>query len=305
MLSITLKQLELFIAVAETNSFSKAAELMSFSQSAVSANISLLEEILQTELLDRTNKKKVVITEDGLSFYKKAKEILSSCYAFQKMAHDDQNQNSISIGAHNISARYILTDVMTFYRKSHSSTRFSLKEGNDSEVLNLLNERKIDFAIVSQLEQDPKMKALPFYNDSIILGLPNTPRYQCLLKKKPTIHELLATESFVWNQPLNEISCDYLRQINVEKKELNIIAEMNSEQLAKNAVIDGLGISFLSKISLKCAMKSAEILTYELPLFPSRTFQIVYPRKIQLNDAGKDFVQFLRSGSFDFDKCMH
>ena len=79
MLSITLKQLELFISVAETKSFSKTADLLAFSQPAVSSNISLLEEILHTELLDRTNKKKIEITEDGLLFYEKAKEILSSC----------------------------------------------------------------------------------------------------------------------------------------------------------------------------------------------------------------------------------
>lgn len=82
MLSITLKQLEIFVSVAETKSFSKTAQLMSFSQPVVSSNISLLEETLQLELLDRTNKKKVEITEDGLDFYKKAKEILSSCYNF-------------------------------------------------------------------------------------------------------------------------------------------------------------------------------------------------------------------------------
>lgn len=73
MLSITLKQLELFISVAETKSFSKTADLLAFSQPAVSSNISLLEEILHTELLDRTNKKKIEITEDGLLFYEKAK----------------------------------------------------------------------------------------------------------------------------------------------------------------------------------------------------------------------------------------
>ena len=49
MLSITLKQLELFISVAETKSFSKTADLLAFSQPAVSSNISLLEEILHTE----------------------------------------------------------------------------------------------------------------------------------------------------------------------------------------------------------------------------------------------------------------
>ena len=95
MLSITLKQLELFISVAETKSFSKTADLLAFSQPAVSSNISLLEEILHTELLDRTNKKKIEITEDGLLFYEKAKEILSSCYTLQDMSANRQDSNTV------------------------------------------------------------------------------------------------------------------------------------------------------------------------------------------------------------------
>lgn len=303
MLSITLKQLELFISVAETKSFSKTAELLSFSQPAVSSNISLLEEILNTELLNRTNKKKIEITEDGLLFYEKAKEILSSCYTLQDMSTNRQDANTLSIGAHNIPARYMVTDVMNYYRKEHNTTKFLLCEGSNADIVDLLDQRKIDLGIVSQPVSNSKFKHLPIYNDSISLALPNTPRYQCLLMKKPTLEEILLKETFIWDYSLNDIVCCYLEQLGYRKNDLNIIAEFSSEQLAKNSVIDGLGLAFLSKISLKCAVKSAEILVYDIPEPPHRTINVVYNPKIHLNNAGNAFMNFLNSGAFDFEKC--
>lgn len=303
MLSITLKQLELFISVAETKSFSKTADLLAFSQPAVSSNISLLEEILHTELLDRTNKKKIEITEDGLLFYEKAKEILSSCYTLQDMSANRQDSNIVSIGAHNIPARYMVTDVMNYYRKAHNSTKFLLREGSNADIVDLLNQKKIDLGIVSQPISNSKFKSLPIFNDSISLALPNTPRYQCLLMKKPTLEEVLLKETFIWDNSLNDVVSCYLEKLGYRKNDLNIIAEFNSEQLAKDSVIDGLGLAFLSKISLKCAIKSAEVLTYDIPEPPHRTIMVVYNQKTHLNNAGTAFMAFLNSGTFDFEKC--
>lgn len=303
MLSITLKQLEIFVSVAETKSFSKTAQLMSFSQPVVSSNISILEESLQTELLDRTNKKRVEITEDGHAFYKKAKEILSSCYTLQNMSACKQDDDTITIGAHIIPARYMLTDVMNYYRNNHASTRFLLKEDDDSDLIDLLEHKQIDFGILSSPTDNQNFRNLPIYNDKIVLALPNSPRNRCLLMKKPSIIELLTKNEFVWNNSLDDAISYYLTQLGLQKDDLNIIAEMSSEQVTKDAVIDGLGISFLSKISLKCAVKSADVLTYDLPDAPFRTITVVYNPKANMNTASKKFVDFLKSGTFDFDKC--
>lgn len=303
MLSITLKQLEIFVSVAETKNFSKTAQLMSFSQPVVSSNISILEDILQIELLDRTNKKKVEITEEGQLFYKKAKEILASCYTLQDISTNKQNDDTITIGAHIIPARYMLTDVMNYYRKECDATRFLLREDEDNDIINLLKQRKIDLGIVSKPIHESKMKNLPIFDDQIVLALPYTPRNQCMLLKKPSLYEILTKEEFIWNCDLDDFANEYLNQIGLCKNNLNIIVEMSSEQLTKNAVIDGLGISFLSKISLKCAIKSAEILTYELPNAPKRTITVVYDPKSHLTRAEKNFVNFLCEGSFDFEKC--
>lgn len=121
--------------------------------------------------------------------------------------------------------------------------------------------------------------------------------------KKPTLEEVLLKETFIWDNSLNDVVSCYLEKLGYRKNDLNIIAEFNSEQLAKDSVIDGLGLAFLSKISLKCAIKSAEVLTYDIPEPPHRTIMVVYNQKTHLNNAGTAFMAFLKSGTFDFEKC--
>ena len=194
------------------------------------------------------------------------------------MSANRQDSNTVSIGAHNIPARYMVTDVMNYYRKAHNSTKFLLREGSNADIVDLLNQKKIDLGIVSQPISNSKFKSLPIFNDSISLALPNTPRYQCLLMKN-----LLGGSSikrdFIWDNSLNDVVSCYLEKLGYRKNDLNIIAEFNSEQLAKDSVIDGLGLAFLSKISLKCAIKSAEVLTYDIPEPPHRTIMVVYNQK--------------------------
>lgn len=73
------RQLEYFIAVAEELSFGRAAARLNISQPAVSRQIALLEEELNTELFDATQKirhKRIVLTEEGSYFYQEALKIL-------------------------------------------------------------------------------------------------------------------------------------------------------------------------------------------------------------------------------------
>lgn len=305
MLSITLKQLEIFITVAETRSFSKAGTILSFSQPTISSNIALLEETVGAELFDRNNKKIVTLTESGRLFYSRAKEAVSSCYLLQDTVQSSISNDTIAIGAHHIPARYILPDVMTLYRQAHPTARFLLKEGGDSEIMDFLNLQKTHLCFVTTATSSSGYKSRPFYDDALVLGLPNTPHYRQYLSNSADIRDILTSEAFVWIQELNGEIIDYLSQIGLSKSDLNIVAEMSSLLLAKNAVIEGLGISLLSKISLKCAVKSAEILTMDLEGAPCQSIQIITKEKSQLNSAERSFLRFLTSNTFDYEKCNH
>ena len=65
--------------------------------------------------------------------------------------------------------------------------------------------------------------------------------------EKPTLAEVLLKETFIWDNSLNDVVSCYLEKLGYRKNDLNIIAEFNSEQLAKDSVIDGLGLAFYQK----------------------------------------------------------
>ena len=80
---ISLKQLEIFVAVVEYGGFTRAAEELFFNQSTVSAHISLLEQALGKELFVRSNRRHVRLTKEGEQVYPIARRILNDCAALR------------------------------------------------------------------------------------------------------------------------------------------------------------------------------------------------------------------------------
>ena len=82
---ISLKQLEIFVAVVEYGGFTRAAEELFFNQSTVSAHISLLEQALGKELFVRSNRRHVRLTKEGEQVYPIARRILNDCAALRTL----------------------------------------------------------------------------------------------------------------------------------------------------------------------------------------------------------------------------
>lgn len=302
MLQVTLKQIEFFITVAEAGSFSKAADELQYSQSNVSSVILQLEELMELPLIDRSNKKKIELTEHGRAFYAKAKDIISNCYTLEQMSVNN-NPDIVSIGAHTIPAQYMLADVISYYKKKKPSIRFILNEGSAAGVQSMLNQRKIDLGIVIRNSITAADDCIPIYEDKIVIGMPNLPRYRNIISRNQSVIDLLKNELMVWNVSLEPFILKYLASIGLSKSDLNIVAEINSEQLARTCVIEGVGISFLSRLSMKCALKSQELLLYEEDRPPTRTVTVITNHDEKLSESCNSFISFLRSGEFDFEKC--
>ena len=81
MSEFSLKQIQVFVAVAELGSFTQAAQALFLSQSTVSAHLAALETALSTRLLDRDARRRVRLTPEGERVYPAAKKILADCAA--------------------------------------------------------------------------------------------------------------------------------------------------------------------------------------------------------------------------------
>ena len=83
MSEFSLKQIQVFVAVAELGSFTQAAQALFLSQSTVSAHLAALETALSTRLLDRDARRRVRLTPEGERVYPAAKKILADCAALE------------------------------------------------------------------------------------------------------------------------------------------------------------------------------------------------------------------------------
>ncbi len=95
---ISLKQLEIFVAVVEYGGFTRAAEELFFNQSTVSAHISLLEQVLGKELFVRSNRRHVRLTKEGEQVYPIARRILNDCAALRTLFSDADSAPVVALG---------------------------------------------------------------------------------------------------------------------------------------------------------------------------------------------------------------
>ena len=160
------KYLEIFIQVADTGSFSKAAEKLYMSSTAVMKQMNLMEEDLGLSLLERTNHG-IKLTEVGKQIYKDCKYIINYSNKAIKSAKKLQNQNNrfVTIGTSLICPCKPLLDI--WYKVSDNYPEFKIKivpfEENHSNILNTLNSNGtiLDF-IVSPCDSPIWLKNLNF-----------------------------------------------------------------------------------------------------------------------------------------------
>jgi DNA-binding transcriptional LysR family regulator len=145
---VEIKQIQYFLSVVDTGSFSAAADELYISQSSLSKKIIALEKDLDVELFDRT-KRRVSLTDAGKSFHKHAlafndiyKSMLNDLMEFLK------STPSLSIAAIPVIAQYGITSYIAQFKSAYPSIHFDLEEREASTVLPALSQHKYDLAFL-------------------------------------------------------------------------------------------------------------------------------------------------------------
>ncbi|MBB1598130.1 LysR family transcriptional regulator [Achromobacter sp. UMC46] len=146
---MNLKQLEHLLAVAEAGSFSRAADRMHLTQSALSRSIRLLEEDLGALLLDRMGKR-TELTPLGLTVAGRARRILFESAELRRSAelltHGDQGTLRIGLGSG--PGAMLMTPLLTHVAQRHPQLHLELMRGPLEAHLALLRERRLDALVV-------------------------------------------------------------------------------------------------------------------------------------------------------------
>ena len=194
---ISLKQLEIFVAVVEYGGFTRAAEELFFNQSTVSAHISLLEQALGKELFVRSNRRHVRLTKEGEQVYPIARRILNDCAALRTLFSDADSAPVVALGASTVPGQYLVPGYLAAFLKREPEFRYSLRRGDSEQVHRMLKSGQIAVGFVGAVSEPENVDYFPLYDDRLVLAAPNNEHYRMLRERGVYGRKLLLEEPFV------------------------------------------------------------------------------------------------------------
>ena len=296
--NLTLQQLEALIALVEERSFSRAARSMLLTQPALTKNIRNMEDYLGVKVVNRSNAG-ISLTPEGKILYDYAQRMVrlrkEACEKIQQM-HENAG-GDIYVGASTIPATYILPKAISELKKGHPEIRIFLKMEDSEEVMNMVLDREVEIGCIGKKPLNRKLVAVPLWSDRLILIAPGSHRW--VRKGTVSLSELLQ-EPFVLREKgsaTRDVFEKYLKENkSISLSQLNICGEMGSSEAVKEAVMAGLGVSFISVHAV--ARELVRKTLCEIPVASCRIERelfLIYLKQFDFRLHHKIFVNFLKN----------
>lgn len=293
---MNLKQLEAFVQVSESGSFSKAAKELFLTQPTISAHISSLEKELNVRLFIR-NTKEVSLSDDGKDLYRYAKQITDLEKAIEERFYmdSDDGKHFITIAASTIPAQYLLPKVLMCYRERYPKEQIKIMETDSSEVVTQVVDHMVDVGFTGTVLEKKHCKYIPFYKDELAVITPDTPEYRILkeqnrddinwIRRKPLIlrEEGSGTRKEAEKQ---------LKNAGISMETLDIVASIANQETIKKSVKQGMGITILSRLA---AEDEDGLLIFPIPgADEGRDINLVYNKNYQMTRSADRFIRIVK-----------
>ena len=293
LLRMTLRQMQVFQAVCESRSYSRAAEEMSLTQPAVSLQIRQLEELIGQPLFDYVAKK-LYLTEAAEALLRASSEIFGRLEALDMQLSDLQGslQGQLNLAVES-SAKYFVPHLFAAFKRQYPEVNLQLVVVNHAQAVRRLSANRDDLLIMSQVPSDMSLEFLPFLDNPIIAVAP--PDHPLAGQGTLALQDLCAYPLLVREQGSGTRKAieDYCHQ---KRAHFQQTIELGSMESQREGVIAGLGIALLSRHAVRRELDNGVLLELpvtELPLM--RSWCLVHPRGKYLSPVAQTFFAFIRS----------
>lgn len=163
------RQIAAFSALVRHRSFTRAAEDLFLTQSAVSHAIKSLEEEIGCRLFERSGRS-VSLTRAGEQFHQRTERILSEMRAARVEIENLSSEvhGQLSVGAGTLACQYLMPLVLKEFKERHPQCTVLLEPGHRDDLLTLLRTHKIDVALTIEGPRSPDLVFEPLFTDELL-----------------------------------------------------------------------------------------------------------------------------------------
>jgi len=291
MKNATLRQLKVFETAARHLSFSRAAEELHLTQPAVSTQIKLLQQHAGLKLFEQLGKK-VYLTPAGAEMLRYSRAIIE---LFRQAGEAMATRQGVSGGTLNVAVisagDYFFPQLLAEFARSAPGVKLNLGVFNRQQLLQQLGDNLTDLAVMVRPPRELDTVNEPFApHPYVIVARPDHPLAR---RRRIAIGTLLA-EPFITRERGSDTWNSMEDGFGAQLAKLNIAMEIRSTETIKQAVIAGLGISFLSAHTIGHELQRRQLAVLDVVGFPLQMqWYVVHLRQKVLAPVAMAFKVFL------------
>ena len=294
-----IKQLEAFVYVVETCSFSKAGELLHLTQPTISSHILSLERELNIKLIVRTTKE-TYPSEAGKLLYNYAKEILimreNAIQAIQMFSQE--MRGTITVAASTIPGQYYLPRLLQSFREKYPDIKFNIQMTDSADVVDRVTTRSAEVGFSGTEIDAPKCVYREFADDRLVVITPNEPRFRQYVGKGFPIRQL-REEPFISRERGSGTRREteaFLKALGIQVSDLKTAVEVRSTESIVKMVSEGMGVAVLSKSACEDYQQFGKVLAFDFDnITLRRKLYIIRHKNSILSPIAQVFYDYART----------
>jgi len=291
-MSITLRQLEIFIAVAETAQVTKASKKLFVTQSAVSMALAELENQLGGSLFDRHGRS-LILNARGRYLLPLGKDIISQVGNIETIMSErnDKLRGQINIAASQSVGNYILPYLIGAFKKAHPKVLVNMLVYNTKIVEGMVKDSTVDIGFVEGVVADSGLLARPWFKDElVVLTAPADPLAN---NESFQIERDLPHSRWIMREKGSGTAAIFREKMKDHMDGVRIVMEMGHPESVKRAVESGVGVACLSALTICREVENGWLKSLKIEgVDMKRQLRIISRKDKPVDDALAEFLAF-------------
>jgi DNA-binding transcriptional LysR family regulator len=293
---MTLDQLRIFVAVAERQHVTQAAQEINITQSAASSAIATLEERYAVKLFNRVGRR-IELTDAGRIFLAEARGVLARTASAEKTLQDlaGMKCGTLSIFASQTIINYWLPSFLAAFHQRYPDIKLKLSAGNTQQVAAATHDGEADIGFIEGAVDDPQLLVRSIGGDRLVIVVGRAHA----LAAKPNIERSdLVSIKWVLREQGSGTRAEFeraLKALSLSLADLDIALELPSNEAVCAAVEAGVGATAISNLVVESALLSGRLVSPDFPL-PRRSFHILQHKQRYVSQAELALLELVGAG---------
>jgi DNA-binding transcriptional LysR family regulator len=287
----TLRQLEIFLAIAKAQSISQAAASLCMSQSAASAALAQLESHCAVTLFERSGKR-LRLGKSGAAIQTQAQTLLDHAQRFERSLREIDDTGHLHVGASLTIGNYLAVNYFSQFIGRYPDVDTSFQIGNSPEILAKVLNFEIDIGLVESETQHSDLQLLRWRKDRLVVFC--SPEHP-LANKGVMRADDIKSVRWILREANSGTRQTFDRAMQGILPEMHVFLEIEHNEAIKRAVEANIGIGCLSETAVAANFKSGSLVPLQTPgRALQRYFYFALHRQRDISSTVKQWMSLCR-----------